>query len=299
MNCSVSTTRVNNSEGDMKVEIKHRTEYHYMDRVFLGPHTLRLTPRSDPHIEVHASAIVMEPRPVGSSHVLETNGTAATFAWFKGMTDVFCIESRSIVETHAFNPFDFLIYPGSCIRLPMVYPPEWLALLGPYLGEGQDMPDLKTFALDLLNESQFETISFLINLCGWIGESFEYEKREQGPPNDPLDTLQEKKGSCRDFAVFAIAVCQQLGLACRYVSGYLLGEDSDEPGELHAWFEVFLPGAGWRAFDPTHGVACNHYYVTLSTSADPILTLPVTGTYRGATSSSLKVVLDIQSLTCV
>lgn len=297
MSYCVNITRDSNKGDPMKVEIKHQTQYQYMDRVFLGPHTLRLTPRSAPHIEVCANAIIMAPQPVGTNHILETDGTAATFAWFRGMTDEFTIEARSVVETHAFNPFDFLIYPGSCVRLPMVYPSEWLCWLRPYQGQEDEIPPLKTFALDLLNNSQFETVSFLMNLCSMVKDGFVYEKREQGPPNHPLETLDQKKGSCRDFAVFAIAVCQQLDLACRYVSGYLLSDNEEEPGELHAWFEVFLPGAGWRGFDPSHGMACNDNYVTLSTSADPSLTLPITGSYRGTTSSCMKVDLAIRPLT--
>ena len=280
----------------MKIEIRHTTRYQYMERIFLGPHLFRLTPRSTPSVAINRHALILDPQPVGSCPILETDGTTATFAWFADMTDTFTIEGHSIITSAPFNPFDFLIHPESCTRLPMVYAPEWLALLGPYLGTDDKIDLLDTLALDLLEESRNETVPFLMNLCVWICDHLTYAKREQGPPHPPLETLERREGSCRDFTVLAMAVCRQLGLACRYVSGYLVSDNEEESGELHGWFETFLPGAGWRGFDPSHGLACDQHHIALSACADPSLTLPITGTYRGATSSCMHVDLEIRTL---
>jgi transglutaminase-like putative cysteine protease len=151
-----------------------------------------------------------------------------------------------------------------------------------------------TFAQDLANACDHELLATLMVLCRTVCSDFQYEKRPSGPPHKPAQTLVEHKGSCRDFVVLAMAACRQLGLACRYVSGYHLSYAAEEPGELHAWMEVFLPGAGWRGFDPTHGMACDHHHLALSASSDPALTLPVTGSFRGRTSCRMQVELALQ-----
>ena len=296
MSCCENTMKASSEDDAVKVEIRHQTRYQYMDRVFLEPHTLRLTPRSAAHVKVCTHAVAIHPQPAGSSQALETDGTIANMVWFEGMTDQLTVDACTVLETRSFNPFAFLICPESCTRLPMVYPSEWLTWLRPYLMQGKAMEPLTAFAGELLQGSRFDTVAFLMNLCSRIKDTFRYEKREEGAPNPPLKTLDLKKGSCRDFAVFAMAVCQQLGLACRYAGGYLLSDSEEEPGELHAWFEVYLPGGGWRGFDPSHAVACSENYITLSSSADPGLTLPVSGAYRGVASSNMKVRLDICSL---
>ena len=280
----------------MKIQIRHVTRYRYMDRVFLEPHTFRLTPRPDRHARVLSRTLTIRPEPAGCTEILENDGTIATAAWFQGMTRSLEIEAETQVRTEPFNPFAFLIHPAPCLHLPMVYPPAWIGPLGPYLGDAADEPEVATFARDLADAGRGDPLATLIALCRAVCDDFQYEKRPSGPPHAPRQTLAERRGSCRDFVVLAMAAGRHLGLACRYASGYHLGEATGEPGDLHAWLEVFLPGAGWRGFDPANGIACDHHHLALSASADPALTLPVTGSFRGRTSSCMQAELSLEPI---
>ena len=275
----------------MEVQISHNTVYNYSAPVFPEPHIIRLNPRRDKHICIVSASMNIVPKPAGTNDIIENNGTLAVMAWFDKITDILEINAGISLKVEEFNPFDFLIYPSIALALPMVYKREWALSLSPYLGSKIDViPEIKQFALRLAQDCSNDTIEFLRRLCLYVFSEFSYEKRETGAAYSPLKTLKDKKGACRDFAVFSMAVCRHLGLACRYVSGYYIGE---EAGELHAWIEVFLPGAGWKGFDPSHGIACDYRHIVLSAAADPVLTLPVEGVFRGNAASKMTAGISI------
>lgn len=280
----------------MKIKIDHVTRYEYDKKVFLEPHTIRLTPRPENHIQVLHSDLCVKPEPHGRNEILEMAGSRAALVWFNDMTDFLDVRMRTLVEVKPMNPFEFIVYPVTCLRLPMVYPYEWASLLIAYLKVNSEAVDVKNFAEQLAEEAEYECVTFLTRLIKTIYERFDYVVRPSGGPLPPLELLIHKRGACRDFTVFAMEVCRHLGIASRYVSGYYWSDENDEPGELHAWFEVFLPGAGWKGFDPSHGIACDHHHIALCTSADPALTLPVTGTYRGVSQCTMSVDMAIESL---
>lgn len=279
----------------MKVQIRHHTRYDYTEPVFLEPHTLWLMPRRDAHIRILSRSLDVFPQPLGVSQILGPDGSVGDAVWFSGLTGVFEIDAQTEMEIAPFNPFQFLLYPSTALRLPMVYAEPWPTLLSPYLKETRDIPVIKSVALNLAAASGHDTLTFLTRLGRFIYEEFSYEKRAQGAPYQPEETLRRKAGSCRDFVVFAMAVCRQLGLACRYVSGYYLNDAGQEPGDLHAWFEVFLPGAGWKGLDPAHGIACGHHHIALSSAAEPLVTLPVSGFFRGAASHTMTAQVSIET----
>jgi transglutaminase-like putative cysteine protease len=132
----------------------------------------------------------------------------------------------------------------------------------------------------------WNTSQFLVGLNEYIFKNFAYEVREEGMPFEPEKTLLEQRGSCRDFAVFFVACCQTLGLAARFVSGYQYLSpdkliDPTQPQDLHAWAEVYLPGGGWRGFDPTQNASVTDSYIPLAASAFPQNVSPITGTFAG------------------
>lgn len=260
--------------------ITHRTRYRYSERVFLEPHLLRLSLRPDRHLSLASESIRITPEPSSIQPLLDVDGSRASFVSFKGMTDSLEIESEAVLSLQPFNPFDFLIYPDSCANLPMAYPPSLSVELSPYLPSA-DFPELGPWVSSFSASSGPGAVAWVMELCRRIHGEFHYEKRAAGAPLPPGETLKRKKGSCRDFVTLAMAACRRMGLACRYVSGYCLHAPSDGVSELHAWMEVFLPGAGWRGFDPTQGIACDQQYLALSTASDPALTMPVTGSFRG------------------
>jgi transglutaminase-like putative cysteine protease len=131
----------------------------------------------------------------------------------------------------------------------------------------------------------------------YIFNRFRREERKHGHPWNPEKTLQKGKGACRDFAWLYVVSCRSLGLAARFVSGYHLPFNPREKPELHAWADVFLPGAGWIGFDPSLGLAVSSRHVSLAASYDPLLTLPTSGKFWGKDSkSNLKVAISIRHL---
>ncbi|MCA9406675.1 MAG: transglutaminase family protein, partial [Candidatus Omnitrophica bacterium] len=211
----------------MKFRIQHHTRYQYMENIFLEPHVIRLLPRRDNHVNIISKSINIAPEPIGVNEILENNGTVSLFTWFKGRTNVFDIKTDVLITMDSFNPFDFLIYPSSGLRLPIIYSTDLSAVLTPYFNFNQEDSSVKLFAQNLAESCGQETILFLTNLCRIIYEEFSYEKREKGAPYQPSETLKYKKGSCRDFTVFAMAVCREMGFACRYASGYYVSTNPD------------------------------------------------------------------------
>lgn len=274
--------------------IVHQTSYRYTDKVVLDPHYFRLFPRLGTCC-VDSHDFKVAPEPAGASSVLDAGGDRVMLAWFREACDLLEIRSELVVRVEPFNPLHFIFYPVSCARLPMVYPPEQAAALVPYMNR-EEISTLSDFAESLAADSNQDTLSFLTNLCRAVCNGFSYEQRNEGAAWAPAFTLKERKGCCRDFAVLAMALCRRMGIASRYVSGYYLNDDAAGPADLHSWVEVFLPGAGWRGFDPAQGVACDYHYLALSAAADPLQTMPVTGTFYGNASCRMLAVLTIDRL---
>jgi transglutaminase-like putative cysteine protease len=264
--------------------IEHVTEYRFQPAVFLEPHQLRLQPRTDGSQVLRNFALAIEPEPMVLSHVLDPEGNVVACAWFREKHDRLAIVARSEVETTRENPFDYLLTPKSC-RLPVGYSPGEVATLGlgrvrQQRGAGADL--VYALANRLLSAQGSELIPFLSGLNLAIYEQLETIHRPEGDPWAPASTLEMRRGACRDLAVLFIDACRAVGLAARFVSGYHEGDVVAGHHELHAWAEVYLPGAGWRGYDPTLGLAVADRHVAVAASNDPCVTSPVTGTFRGS-----------------
>ena len=120
------------------------------------------------------------------------------------------------------------------------------------------------------------------------------EERSTGQPHEPVTTFNLKKGSCRDLAWFEIQLLRHVGIASRFVSGYYYIPMEKPKFELHAWLEVYIPGAGWIGFDPSHGIVTGNNHIPIASSSDFENTMPVTGSIRGDAGSELKTHIDIQ-----
>jgi transglutaminase-like putative cysteine protease len=260
------------------LEITHRTSYHYDGQVFLQPHTLRLRPTSDVSQRLHDFALTIEPAPSGRTDNQDLEGNDTILVWFHDRTDHLVIEARSTVETLRTNPFDFLwtVEP----ILPLAYPESLGALLAPYLTSLLE-PGVQALAGEVARETDNDARAFLARLTQRLHASCRQIRRDQGEPWPGAETLARGEGSCRDVAVLMIEACRAQGLASRFVSGY-----HSVPGEyghdLHAWTEVYLPGGGWRGFDPTTGFAVSDSYVALARSATPGGAAPVSGSFLGS-----------------
>ncbi|MCH7950425.1 MAG: transglutaminase family protein [Candidatus Dadabacteria bacterium] len=265
----------------MLYKIEHVTQYSFSKEVFLEPHTIRLRPRSDSAQTVQKFEIDVNPEPKGRTNLVDIGGDSMSL-WFEELTDSLTIISRSEVETHRSNPFDFLLSSDRVHLLPMEYSGPDESVLEPYRMPSSDFGDkFEGFVAKILLESENSTLNFLSVLTSYINQNLEHEVREEGLSHEPGETLSQMKGSCRDFVVLFAEVCRSMGIASRFVSGYTVGDPENSENYLHAWAEVYLPGGGWRGYDPTLGLAVADRHVALTSGATPMQAAPVTGSFRG------------------
>ena len=198
--------------------------------------------------------------------------------WFTTPTEALTIQVLTQVETNCTNPFNYLLEPWAT-TIPFDYPSSLLKQLEPYLQFHGVIADgvVLELAQNLLVSNQGNTLDFLFALNQSIYQDCEYIIRETGEPFPPGITWRNKQGSCRDFVVLFMEVCRLMGIAARFVSGYQEGDKDQENRDLHAWIEVYLPGAGWRGYDPTLGLVVSDRHIPLAASAIPIYTAAVEG----------------------
>ncbi len=264
----------------MRLKITHTTEYRFSQPVFLEAHTFRLRPRCDATQRLVAFRMGIDPAPACLSENVDLDGNATVVAWFDQPASRLSITAHSEVETLRANPFGFLLLEPAD-TFPWRYAPELTGALAPYLLRPAPDPEVDRFAREVADEAH-GVLPFLMHLTSRVYDLCAHSIRESGQPYAPAQTLEQRSGSCRDFTVLFMDLCRSLGLAARFVSGYQFGGDAnDESHYLHAWPEVYLPGGGWRGYDPTHGLAVAGGHVALASGAAPPDAAPVTGTFRG------------------
>jgi transglutaminase-like putative cysteine protease len=279
----------------MLFKIRHETGYAYSGFVFLEPHIIRLQPRCDSSQRLIRFDLQIEPKPVGLSEYTDQEGNCVANAWFNGLTDSLVVTTTSQVETLRSNPFDYIITDPSALALPMIYPDELKPHLAPYCSYATPDDSVLSFAESIASEVKRQTLEFLTALSHQIYEMCRQTIREEGNPKPPEETLSQRKGSCRDLAVLFIDSCRAVGIAARFVSGYQEGDPDQEKKYLHAWAEVYLPGGGWRGYDPTHGLAVSDRHVAMAASVTPRGAAPIIGTLRcTGKSSTLHTDINIQ-----
>ena len=191
------------------------------------------------------------------------------------------------METQRDNPFDYLPADLDGNVLPMSYGDLEQGLLSPYLmppGDGDGR--LADFAPDIAEGVDYQAQPFLYPLNDEIYNSFCVVKREYGEASTAEETLDSEVVACRDVAVLFIEPCRQLGIGARFVSGHQESDPQAGERELHAWADVYLPGGGWRGYDPTLGLVVADRHVALAASAYPKMAAPVTGNFRGTDATS-------------
>jgi transglutaminase-like putative cysteine protease len=279
----------------MLLNIIHRTRYRYSQPVFLEPFTVRLRPRCDASQTLRSYRIDVTPSPSGITHCLGLYGNNTETIWFSGLHENLLIEVHTLVETHHGNPFDFFVTDPAALTLPLEYDPQLARALGHYLARNGDHPGLAAFAQEMMQAARHETIPFLTLLAEEIYPRLEYMLREHGDPWTPEETLEQGKGSCRDFAMLFIDICRSVGIAARFVSGYCIG-DAAAGSDMHAWAEVYLPGTGWRGFDPSRGLSVNDDYVAVAAGRLSQDAAPTSGSFRGEGVSSMDAEISISVL---
>jgi transglutaminase-like putative cysteine protease len=262
--------------------VKHTTEYSYSRPVFLEPHVFRLRPRSDGTQELIRFKMQIEPQPTGTTECTDLAGNASLYAWFAGTTERLRVLTTFKVATLRRNPFDYIVTYPFAETLPVEYADEIKPVLSPYRSDSQAPENVGRFAALLAAEADRQTTSFLTVLTRRICDTCEYIIREEGDPQPAEMTLSSRRGSCRDLAVLFIEACRSQGIAARFVSGYHKGGPRPGKRYLHAWAEVYLPGGGWRGYDPSQGLAVSDQHVALAVGYVPALAAPMAGSFRGA-----------------
>lgn len=281
----------------MIYSVSHQIKYRYSAPVFLEPHIVRLHPRNDPCQRVRSFSLTCIPEPVGCHNFLDIEGNHTISLWFEEKTKNLKIVTNVETETFCTNPFDYLITEETFFQLPVSYPQKEVPVLGPYLSRIDEGETVKDFALSVINAAEGRTIDFLRLLCTEIYENYTVEIRHKGPPHPPWETIANKKGACRDLALLYVMACRSVGLAARFVSGYQEGDQDMDTPHLHAWAEVYIPGGGWRGYDPTHGLAVADRHVVLAASHEPSGASPVKGTFRGTgVSAEIEYFIQISAL---
>lgn len=228
---------------------------------------------------------------------MDLNGNPALKVWFHSPTSSVQIRTLAQVITHGSNPYNFLLHPWAT-RIPIDYPTSLLSQLQPFLQPGLPTgtdPVLGQLVYPILDRVAGDTVSFLTELNQHIHQSCRYLIRESGDPWSAALTWSQKAGSCRDLAVLLMECCRAVGLAARFVSGYTAQADDTGSHHLHAWTEVYLPGAGWRGYDPTQGWAVADQHVALAASPLPRYVAPIVGSFTpGHVQASLDYRLQIQ-----
>ncbi|GIX47502.1 MAG: transglutaminase [Candidatus Tectimicrobiota bacterium] len=278
----------------MRFAITHTLAYTYSRPVFLEPLTVRLRPRCDSWQRLHHFRLQVDPPPAGLSECIDLDGNATASVWFTGLHHYLTVTATAEVETLRANPFDYVL-AATAVTLPFAYAEAQRAVLAPYCQPLAPAAAVADFARAVLHEVGGATVAFLSTLARRIAEHCTQVVRPRGEPWPAAQTLAQRRGACRDLAVLFLEACRAVGLAARFVSGYHEGEVPPKEHQLHAWAEVYLPGAGWRGYDPSLGLAVADRHVALAAGRTPQDAAPLTGTFRGTgATSSLQATIRLQ-----
>jgi transglutaminase-like putative cysteine protease len=276
----------------MRIAVVHTTLYRYSSAVYLEPHTIRLRPREDALQRLASWTLDINPTPLGRTELLDQDGNTVVRAWFGSLTEELSLRTEFALETRRENPFNYLL-TAQDTKLPMEYAHPLRAPLVPYLRHDHS-PTIRAYAQSLAEECGWQALPFLSALNQRLFATTRQVIREVGAPHAAETTLRGQEGSCRDLAVLFCAVCRALGVAARFVSGYERDASLQENGDLHAWAEVYLEGAGWTGYDPSRALAVAASHVAVAAASDPLLASPVSGTYRGSATAKMGFSISMQ-----
>jgi uncharacterized protein (DUF2126 family)/transglutaminase-like putative cysteine protease len=264
----------------MRVTLHHRTHYEYDRPVVLAPQLVRLRPAPHCRTPVQSYSLQSDPAAAITWHQDPLGSFQARLA-FDQPADSLRIDVNLVVDLVPINPFDFVIDDGAD-RFPFRYAPSLRTRLQPYCARGRSGPRLRSLVNEARARHTDQTIQYLVDLNQWVHERIAYLRRDEPGVRDCEETLRLASGSCRDSAWLMVQLLRHLGLAARFVSGYLVQLAPDVPEDtldLHAWAEVFLPGAGWLGLDATSGLLAAEQHIPLACAPLPADAAPLDGRF--------------------
>ena len=271
----------------IQVALNHKTSYEYDRPVTLSPHVIRLRPAAHSRTPIKSYSLKIEPEDHYINWMQDPFGNYEARIVFPEKTKKFSFEVDLVADLTVINPFEFFVEEYA-ENYPFTYEKMLKAELAPYLKKRKVGKKLEAW-LDKVDLSEVRIQDFLVMLNQRLEQEIGYNIRMEPGVQTFEETLTKATGSCRDTAWLLVQILRQLGLASRFVSGYLVQLTSDEKSldgpsgpeedftDLHAWCEVFIPGAGWIGLDPTSGLFASEGHIPLACTPDPYGAAPVTG----------------------
>jgi len=287
-----------------KLEIVHRTQYSYAEPVTLGDYRLMFRPRDSHDIRLLATNLTIEPA-AQVRWIYDPFGNSIAIASFSGDA-VSALQFVSTMQLEHYGvPPDVPTIEDYARKLPFSYLAEEAPDLARYVERHYPDPNaaVSTWARQFLEgEGGDETFMVLSRMCKGVQESLNYAMRFEPGTQAPATTLETGGGTCRDYALLMMEGARALGLAARFITGYLYdpaldnadARTPDQPGQPHAWMEVYLPGAGWVEFDPTNGIIGSERLIRVAVGRDPEQAMPIKGTFTGAAGVGITAQVDVQ-----
>ncbi|MEZ5593562.1 MAG: transglutaminase family protein [Gammaproteobacteria bacterium] len=274
-----------------RYKILHRTYYNFSAPVRLEPHVLRLRPRENHELRIESSTLDITPPATLRWH-RDVEDNSVAIATFDTPAEQLLIESAVIIQHYNEAPLDFLV-ADYAMNYPFTYTPDDGIVLSPYMKAAANETNdaLTDWVATLWQPAEpIQTYVLLQRLCVHIQQTLSYQVREEPGVQTAIDTLSRGTGSCRDFATLFMEAARRLGLAARFVSGYLNAPPSAvDFGATHAWAEVYLPGAGWKGFDPTIGAIVGTDHIAVAVARLPEAVPPIAGSFVGPPGASMNV----------
>jgi transglutaminase-like putative cysteine protease len=264
--------------------VHHSTVYRYREPVGLGEHRMMFRPRASHDLRLIRTNLLIAPRPAELRWLHDPFDNSVAVATFDGATSELRFESTVTLE-HFENSMPDYPLEEHARTYPFRYSDEdlpnlSLALVHRYPGES-----VSAWALQFLDPADTTaTMKMLRAMTCGIRKEFTYARRTEKGVQTPEETLRMRRGSCRDFAVLMMEATRSLGVAARFVSGYIFVPTSSGlagGGATHAWMQAYLPGAGWIDFDPTNSIVGNRNLIRVAVAWAPEQVLPLWGTYEG------------------
>jgi uncharacterized protein (DUF2126 family) len=269
------------------VALHHRTTYHYDRPVTLGPQIVRLRPAPHSRTAILAYALKIAPQPHFINWQQDPQGNHLARLVFPEKTQLFEIVVDLVADMTVINPFDFFLEPEA-EHWPFAYDPSLAEEIVPFRKLEPAGPLLSAW-LATVDRSRQRTVDFVVGLNARLQKEIGYIVRIEPGVQSCEETLQLAKGSCRDTGWLLVTILRHLGFAARFASGYLIQLTPDEKPldgpegpthdftDLHAWCEVYLPGAGWIGLDPTSGLLTGEGHIPLACTPEPSSAAPIEG----------------------
>ena len=270
----------------MKIKYIHNLNYSYEHPVQFTDHRICIKPRSNGFQNLINFELCFDPLPSFVYSLIAASGEEIYRTHFEGLHNKLSIKATSEVQTEE-HPNLFECVKNKDLTLPFcrsVINRDLQGALEGWLPNGQHDPSAVGLAQEALSGSGNNALSYIFQLIEIIQDRVKYTKRHTGPAWPASRTLRERVGSCRDLAMLMVEASRSVGIPSRFVSGYHFEDPSPDTYDLHAWAELYLPGAGWRGFDPSGKGLIDERYIALVSSSKPNLTAILTGNFIGKTN---------------